>query len=282
MGTRVASDVLAGIRTAGDAVRARTRRVPEVGIVLGTGLGGFHDSLASEVVIPYADIPGFPESTVESHAGELHVGTLGGRPVAVMQGRVHYYEGYTMAQVGFPIRVLREIGCTTVVLTSACGGLKPELPVGSIVVATDHVNLMGDSPLIGPNPSELGQRFPDMSEPYSRSLVNLAERVAIEHGWVLPRVVFAGVVGPHLETAAEYRMLRWIGADVVGMSIVPETIVAVHGKQRVLAFHVVTDACLPDNLHPVDVPQILSVAAGAAPRLERLILDVVRRLDEAA
>jgi len=278
----MASEVLTGIRAAGDAVRARTRLRPEVGIVLGTGLGGFAASPATDAVVPYADIPGFPESTVESHAGEMHIGTLGGRAVAVMQGRVHYYEGYTMAQVGFPIRVLREIGCRTVVLTSACGGLRPELPAGSIVVSTDHVNLMGDSPLIGPNETELGERFPDMSEPYARPLVGLAERVAIEHGWVLPRVVFAGVVGPHLETAAEYRMLRWIGADVVGMSIVPETIVAVHGGQRVLAFHVVTDACLPDNLHPVDVPQILRVAAGAAPRLERLIVEVVRRLDEAA
>jgi purine-nucleoside phosphorylase len=277
----VTSELSSGIRAAGDAVRARTRLRPEVGVVLGTGLGGAVGALESAAVIPYADIPGFPVSTVESHAGELRMGTLGGRAVAVMHGRAHYYEGYPMAQVGFPIRVLRELGCGVVILTSACGALRPELPVGAIVATTDHVNLMGDSPLIGPNDRELGERFPDMSEPYSRALVALAERVALGHGWSLPRVVLAGVAGPHLETASEYRFLRWIGADIVGMSVVPETIVAVHGGQRVLAFNVVTDACLPDNLHPVDVPQILGVAAEAAPRLGRLIVDVVRRLDEA-
>jgi purine-nucleoside phosphorylase len=263
-------------------VRSRTQVRPEVGIILGTGLGDFAAALDVKSVIPYRDIPEFPVSTVESHAGELHLGTLAGRPVAVMKGRVHYYEGYTMRQVAFPVRVLRDLGCQTLVVTNAVGGLDPELTPGTIVATTDHINLMGDNPLIGENDDDLGPRFPDMSQPYDRTLVRLAEQIAIAQGWALARAVFVGVAGPNLETAAEYRFLRWIGADVVGMSLVPETLVAVHGGQRVLAFNIVTDACLPDNLHPVDIPEILRVAAGAAPRLIRLVTEVVRRLDEAA
>ena len=282
MGASVASEMLTAIRKAADAIRSRCALSPQVGIVLGTGLGDFTGALESPTAIHYSDIPGFPVSTVESHAGEMHIGRLGGRAVAVMKGRVHYYEGYSMQQVAFPARVLRELGCNTLVLTSAVGGMNPDMPAGTIVALTDHINLMADSPLIGPNDDELGPRFPDMSEPYSRALVNLAERVALEQGWMLQRAVLVAVPGPSLETAAEYRFLRWIGADVVGMSIVPETIVAVHGGQRVLAMSVVTDACLPDNLHPVDLSEILRIAAGAGPRLIGAIAEVVRRLDEAA
>jgi purine-nucleoside phosphorylase len=198
-----------------------------------------------------------------------------------MKGRVHYYEGYSMPQVGFPVRVLRELGCDTLILTSAVGSMNPEMLPGSIVAARDHINLMGASPLIGPNDESLGPRFPDMSEPYSRALLRLAMAVAEAQGWTLRPAVLAGLAGPSLETAAEYRFLRQIGADVVGMSVVPETIVAVHGGQKVLAFHVVTDACVPDNLHPVDLPEILRIAAGAAPRLMAAISEVVHRLDEA-
>jgi purine-nucleoside phosphorylase len=276
------SELLDSVRRAGDVIRCRTRVRPQVGVVLGTGLGDFADALQLEASIPYGELPEFPVSTVESHAGELHLGTLAGRPVAIMKGRVHYYEGYTMRQVAFPIRVLRELGCRTIVVTNAVGSMNPDMPPGSIVVTTDHINLMGDSPLIGPNDDELGPRFPDMSEPYARSLTKLAETIAIEQGWALQRAVLVALAGPSLETAAEYRFLRWIGADVVGMSVVPETLVAVHGGQRVLALNVVTDACLPDNLHPVDIPEILRVAGGAAPRLVRLVTEVVRRLDEAA
>jgi purine-nucleoside phosphorylase len=278
----MASQLSIRIDEAAAHVRGRSRTRPEVGIILGTGLGDFADALAVEAVVPYREIPHFPHSTVESHAGELHLGTLAGRPVAVMKGRVHYYEGYDMRQVAFPVRVLRALGCRTLVITNACGGMNPDLAPGTIVVTTDHINLMGDNPLIGENDDDLGPRFPDMSEPYARDLIALAERVALEHQIPLPRAVFVAVPGPNLETAAEYRFLRWIGADVVGMSIVPETIVAVHGGARVLAFHVVTDACLPDNLHPVDIPEILRVAAGASPRLIGAIAEVVRRLDEAA
>ena len=281
----MASELMTRIHEAADVVRARLKaanaKLPTLGIILGTGLGDFAAALENAVVVPYADIPHFPRSTVESHAGELHIGTLAGRTVAVMKGRVHFYEGYTMQQVGFPVRVLQAIGCTTLIITNAVGGMNPDMPAGTIVVTTDHINLMGDNPLIGPNDDELGPRFPDMSEPYSRALVAHAEKVALELRQPLQRGVFVGVPGPNLETAAEYRFLRGIGADVVGMSLVPENIVAVHGDMRVLAFNVVTDACLPDALHAVDIAAVLAVAGRTAPALTRLVSEVVRRIDEA-
>ena len=282
MATQVTTELREQIETAAAAVRKRTRVKPSIGIILGTGLGDFADALAVDAVVPYAEIPHFPVSTVESHAGELHLGTLAGHGVAVLKGRAHYYEGYTMQQVAFPVRVLRALGCDTLVITNAVGGMNPDLPAGSIVVTTDHINLMGDSPLIGPNDDTLGPRFPDMSEPYSRHLIALAEKVALDLKIPLQRGVFVAVHGPNLETAAEYRFLRWIGADVVGMSLVPENLVAVHGGQRVLAFNVVTDECLPDRLEPVDIPRILSVANRVAPTLTRLVTEIVRRIEEAA
>lgn len=280
----MASELLTQIREAAAAVRSRLDAAkapaPTVGIILGTGLGDFANALEGTVIVPYASIPHFPRSTVESHAGELHIGRLGGQVVAVMKGRVHYYEGYTMQQVAFPVRVLQAIGCTTLIITNAVGGMNPDMPAGTIVVTTDHINLMGDNPLIGPNDDELGPRFPDMSEPYSRALVAHAEKVALELRQPLQRGVFVGVPGPNLETAAEYRFLRGIGADVVGMSLVPENIVAVHGGMRVLAFNVVTDACLPDALHAVDIAAVLAVAGRTAPALTRLVTEVVRRIHE--
>jgi purine-nucleoside phosphorylase len=260
--------------------RGEAAPVADVGIILGTGLGDFAASLETPVVVPYADIPHFPRPMVESHAGELHLGRLAGRPTAVMKGRAHYYEGYTMQQVTFPVRVLKALGCSTLIVTNACGGMNPAMPAGTIVVTTDHINLMGDNPLIGPNDDTLGPRFPDMSEPYSRALIALAEQVAREQGLGLQRGVFVAVPGPNLETAAEYRFLRKIGADVVGMSLVPENIVAVHGGMRVLAFNVVTDASDPDHLRPVDLSEVLAVAGRTAPALTRLVTEVVRRLDE--
>jgi purine-nucleoside phosphorylase len=268
------------IEEAAAHVRARTSVRPEVGVILGTGLGDFADALRVETMVPYLEIPHFPRSTVESHAGELHLGTLSGRPVAVMKGRVHYYEGYPMEQVAFPVRVLKALGCRTLIITNSVGGMNPSMPAGTLVVTTDHINLMGDNPLIGENDDALGPRFPDMSEPYSRALVELAERVALDQRVPLQRGVFVAVPGPNLETAAEYRFLRWIGADVVGMSLVPENLAAVHGGQRVLALGIVTDQCLPDQLRPVDIPEILAVAGRAAPVLTRLVSEVVRRLDE--
>ncbi len=277
--TAVKSELMTQIDEAAAAVRKRTRVVPEIGVILGTGLGEFAQGLEVETVIPYREIPHFPVSTVESHAGELHLGKLAGKSVAIMKGRVHYYEGYTMRQVGFPTRVLKAIGCRTLVITNSVGGMNPNLAPGSITITTDHINLMGDNPLIGPNDDALGPRFPDMSEPYSRKLVKLCEQVALEQGTRVDRAVFVGVAGPNLETAAEYRFLRWIGADVVGMSLIPENLVAIHGGQRVLALNVVTDSCLPDNLRPVDISEVLAVAGRTAPVLMRLVTEVIRRID---
>jgi purine-nucleoside phosphorylase len=276
----MASEYLRRIEEAAAAVRARTKLAPRVGVILGTGLGDFADALELDSVVPYAEIPHFPVSTVESHAGELHLGRLAGRPVAVLKGRVHYYEGYAMREVAFPVRVLKALGCGTLVVTNAVGGMNPNMAPGSIVLTTDHINLMGDNPLIGSNDDELGPRFPDMSEPYARDLIALAERVALELRVPLQRGVLVAVPGPNLETAAEYRFLRWIGADVVGMSLVPEVIAAVHGGQRVLALNVVTDACLPDALKPTAIPEILAVAGRTAPALIRLVTEVIRRLDD--
>lgn len=275
----MAGELKARIEEAAASIRARTPVRPRVGVILGTGLGDFADALKLETVIPYREIPHFPHSTVESHAGELHLGRLADRPVAVMKGRVHYYEGYRMEQVAFPVRVLKALGCGTVIITNAVGGMNPTMPAGTLVVTRDHINLMGDNPLIGENDDSLGPRFPDMSEPYSRSLIAIAERAAESLEIPLQRAVFVGVAGPNLETAAEYRFLRWIGADVVGMSLVPEVIAAVHGGQRVLSFNVVTDTCDPDHLRPVSIPEILEVAASMAPVVIRLVTEVVRRLE---
>ena len=263
------------------ALRTRTALVPEVAVILGTGLGALSDTLVVETRVSYGDIPHFAASTVEGHRGELVFGKLAGRPAVVMNGRVHYYEGYTMRQVSFPVRVMQALGARTLIVSNAVGGMNPLFAKGDIMIVTDHINLMGDNPLLGPNDETLGPRFPDMSEPYDRALIRLAEDVALEERIAVKKGVFVAVAGPNLETAAEYRFLRGIGADVVGMSLIPENLVAVHGGLRTLAFAVVTDRCWPDALEPVDIPQILAVAAQAAPRLDRLVSRVVERLDEA-
>jgi purine-nucleoside phosphorylase len=262
------------------SLRGRTALVPEVGVILGTGLGTLAEGLTVETRVPYKDIPHFAVSTVESHKGELVFGKLGGRPAVVMSGRVHFYEGYTMRQVSFPVRVMQALGAQTLIVSNACGGMNPLFDAGDIMLVTDHINLMGDNPLIGPNDETLGPRFPDMSQPYDRALLKLAEDVALQEKLTVQKGVFVAVAGPNLETAAEYRFLRGIGADVVGMSLIPENLVAVHGGMRVLALAVVTDLCLADALEPVDIPKILAVAAQAAPRLDRLVTRVVARLNE--
>jgi purine-nucleoside phosphorylase len=269
------------IHGAVESLRGRDVGEPEIGLVLGTGMGTLAEKIQEEVVVPYEEIPHFPVSTVESHAGDLVFGTLSGRRVAVMKGRVHYYEGYSMKQVGFPVRVLRGLGAHTLITSSAVGGMNPLHATGDIVLVTDHINLMGDNPLIGPNDDELGPRFPDMSEPYDGQLLELAEHVALDEKIVAKRGIFVGVAGPCLETAAEYRFLRWIGADVVGMSLVPENIVAIHGGMRVLAFGIVTDICLPDALEPVNIERILKVAAEAEPKLARLVQRVIEEIPKA-
>ena len=266
------------VSAAADVVRARFGRVPDVAIVLGTGLGGLAARIAVETTIEYGDIPGFPLSTVESHAGRLLCGTLAGKTVIAMQGRFHRYEGYSLAQVTFPIRVLRALGAPSLVVSNACGGMHPLWAPGDLMLIADHINLLGDNPLIGPNDDRLGPRFPDMSEPYDRKLRALARTVANELRLTLREGVYVAVPGPNLETRAEYRYLRAIGADVVGMSTVPEVIVAIHGGMRVLGISIITDQCLPDALEPASVEKIIAVAARAEPNLTSLVCGVLERV----
>jgi purine-nucleoside phosphorylase len=263
---------------AADVLRARTKLRPELAIVLGTGLGGLAREIEVEAEISYGDIPGFPLSTVETHAGKLLAGRLAGRSVVAMQGRFHRYEGYDLEQVTFPVRVLHALGARTLVVSNACGGMNPLWGPGDLVLLSDHINLLGDNPLIGPNDDRLGPRFPDMSAPYDPGLRALARAAALELGMVLREGIYVAVPGPNLETRAEYRMLRSIGADVVGMSTVPEVIVAVHQGMRVVGVSIITDQCLPDALEPADIGRIVATAGRAEPQLTRLIVTLVERL----
>jgi purine-nucleoside phosphorylase len=265
------------VAAAADVIRKRTGLRPEVAIVLGTGLGALTREIEVDAEIPYDRIPGFPLSTVESHSGRLLVGRLAGRPVAAMQGRFHRYEGYDLQQVTFAVRVLHALGAETLVVSNACGGMHPLWAPGDLVVLSDHINLLGDNPLVGPNDDRLGPRFPDMSAPYDPSLRALARAAALELGIVLREGVYVAVPGPNLETRAEYRMLRAIGADVVGMSTVPEVIVAVHEGMRVIGISIITDQCLPDALEPADIGRIIETANRAEPQLTRLVTTVVER-----
>ena len=268
----------ANIDEAVSFIRSRSALKPETGIILGTGLGGLVREIVPETVLDYGEIPHFPLSTVESHQGKLILGTLAGKSVVAMQGRFHFYEGYSMQQVTFPVRVMKALGISILLISNAAGGMNPQFSKGSIMVITDHINLIGDNPLIGRNDNELGPRFPDMSEPYSRQLIGLASEVALQLGIRVERGVFVAVAGPNLETRAEYRFLRAIGADAVGMSTVPEVIVAIHAGIRVLGMSIITDECFPDALQPADVEQIIAVASEAEPRLTAVMKGVVARL----
>ncbi len=259
-------------------IRSRTDLKPKVGIILGTGMGALANAVAQSVVLSYKDLPHFPVSTVESHAGNLHLGWLEGVPVMMMQGRFHYYEGYSMKQITFPVRIMKALGCTMLIVMNATGSMNPLIPRGSIVLVADHINLMGSNPLIGPNDDDLGPRFPDMSEPYSRELIALAEEVALDLSIRVHKGVMIAVTGPCLETAAEYRFFRRIGADIVTMSTVPEVIVANHAGLKVLGISVVTDECLPDALRPADIREIIATAQSAEPRLTALVSGILARL----
>jgi purine-nucleoside phosphorylase len=251
---------------------------PAAGIILGTGLGKLTEDVKAEAVIRYEDIPHFPHSTAPHHKGQLVCGTLSGKPVVVMEGRQHFYEGYTLQQVTFPVRVMKALGAGVLVVSNACGGMNPQWQKGDLMLIEDHINLLGDNPLIGPNDDRLGDRFPDMCHAYDRELLKLGRRVALEEKIVCHQGVFVAVSGPNLETAAEYRFLRLIGADVVGMSTVPEVIVAVHSKMRVFGVSVITDQCLPDALEPVSLPEIIKTANEAEPKLRTLVRRVVAEL----
>jgi len=259
-------------------IRSKTNLKPEVMIILGTGLGRLAEQMETSESISYDQIPHFPVSTVESHSGRLLFGTLSGKNVMAMQGRFHFYENYTMQQIAFPVRVAKALGAHTLIVSNAAGGMNPIYRRGDIMCIVDHINMLGDNPLIGPNDDELGVRFPDMSEPYSRDLTELAEQVALDNGIKMHQGVYVAVSGPNLETRAEYRFLRMIGADVVGMSTIPEVIAATHMGMKVLGVSAITDECFPDSLQPVEMAEILEAANIAEPKLTKVISGVLKRL----
>lgn len=261
-----------------DAIRTVTDFGPQVALILGTGLGGLADEIEIVAEIGYESVPGFPVSTVESHAGRLLFGHLAGKPVVAMQGRFHRYEGYTLQQVSFPVRVMSALGAQSLFVSSACGGMNPLWSPGDLVLISDHINLLGDSPLVGEHDDSLGPRFPDMSAAYDPELRQIARNVARDLKIILREGVYVAVTGPNLETRAEYRFLRAVGADVVGMSTVPEVIVAAQSGMRVLGVSIITDACLPDALEPVDITRIIQTAADAEPQLTNLMKGVVEVL----
>lgn len=259
-------------------IRKVTRETYPVGIILGTGLGGLVREIEIASEISYGDLPHFPLSTVESHEGKLIFGKINGKNVVAMQGRFHYYEGYTMQQITYPVRLMKYLGVETLLVSNACGGMNPQYRRGDIMLMADHINLLGDNPLIGKNEDELGPRFPDMSEPYNNRLISLAEAIAMEHKIKLQKGVYIAVPGPNLETRAEYRFLRSTGADVVGMSTIPENIVANHMGMKVLGISIVTDECFPDALKPVNVEEIIAAAMEAEPKMTLIMKEVIKKL----
>ena len=261
-------------------IRTKTGSKPRIGIILGTGLGGLVKEIKKEVVIDYADIPHFAVSTVESHQGKLIFGTLAGKKIVAMQGRFHLYEGYTLKQITFPVRVMKFLGVKSILVSNAAGALNPLFQKGELMLISDHINLLGDNPLIGPNDDKLGPRFPDMSEAYSKELIAVAEQAALDLKIRMQKGVYAAMQGPNLETKAEYRFLRTIGADAVGMSTVPEDIVAVHMGMKVLGFSILTDECFPDALKPALLDDILKVAAKAEPKMTAIMKEVVKRMKQ--
>ena len=275
------SELRAAIRSAVETVQPRLSLTPRVAIVLGTGLGKVAESIRDAVSIPYGEIPGFVRTTVDTHAGALVAGRLGDCPVVCCSGRHHFYEGFSLAQITFPIRVMRALGAEVLVVSGACGGLNPAYQKGDLVALDDHINLMGVNPLIGPNDDTLGPRYPDLVAPYDPALRARVEALALAAGVRCHRGVYAAVAGPNLETRAEYRMLRTIGADVVGMSVVPEVLVGVHGGLRVVGLCVVTDVCLPDALRPVDIAEIIACANEAEPKMSGLVTKLCGELARA-
>ncbi len=259
-------------------IRKTTQAIPKVGIILGTGLGALSHEIKDPTVIPYEKIPHFPLSTVESHAGQLVFGKLGNTPVVAMKGRFHRYEGYTLQQVTFPVRVMKALGVQYLLVSNACGGMNRAYNPGDLMIIEDHVNLMGDNPLIGKNDDRLGPRWPDMIEPYSKELIALTEKIAWYKKIPVRKGVYVAVSGPNLETRAEYRWLSTF-ADVVGMSTVPEVIVAGHSGLKVLGISVVTDKCVADILEPADIQKIIRHAQEAEPKLTILMKEVAASLE---
>ncbi len=259
-------------------IRTKTPATPTIGIILGTGLGALVQEIEKETVIDYGEIPHFPVSTVESHHGKLIFGTLAGKKVVAMQGRFHYYEGYAMKQITFPVRVLKFLGVGTLLISNAAGALNQSYARGDVMLMSDHINLLGDNPLIGPNDDTLGPRFPDMSEPYSEELITKAETIARELGIKVQKGVYVAMQGPNLETRSEYRFLRTIGADAVGMSTVPEDIVAIHMGMKVFGVSIITDECFPDTLKPITLEEVIAVANKAEPKMTAIMKELVKRM----
>ncbi|MBU1706436.1 purine-nucleoside phosphorylase, partial [bacterium] len=271
-------NLLEKIEQTSEFLRSKIKTAPSVGIILGSGLGGLADDIDVSAIVPYEDIPHFPLSTVEFHAGKLHFGRLAGKMVMAMQGRFHYYEGYSMQEITFPVRVMKAMGVKALLISNACGCVNPLYHPGDLMIIDDHINLLGDNPLIGPNHDELGARFPDMSEPYSQRLIKIAEQVALDNKLLVQKGIFAAVTGPNLETRAEYRMLRLMGADVVGMSTVPEVIIARHADMEVFGMSVITDEGFADCLKPANIPEILRTAREAEPKLTEIMKGVIERM----
>lgn len=259
------------IKSCADFLKAKGFNAPEVGVILGTGLGAFVNEVDIEVSIDYADIPNFPTSTVEFHSGKLHYGSVNGKKVIVMQGRFHYYEGYAMDQIVFPVRVMKVMGVSSLLVSNAAGAVNPGYKKGDLMLLDDHINLLPENPLRGANMDELGSRFPDMSAPYSKRMNDALLNAAKELGIGVHKGVYASVTGPNLETRAEYRYLRTIGADAVGMSTVPEVIAAAHMGLETAAVSVLTDECDPDNLQAVDIAEIIAIAG----KTEKVLIQVV-------
>ena len=264
------------IQDAVGAIKKVWDKTPHAGIILGTGLGNFAENIEVEATLDYADIPHFPHSTATSHRGRFVFGMLCGLPVMVMEGRFHLYEGYPLSQITLPVRVMKALGCDLMIVSQAVGGMNPQYNPGDVMLIDDHINLLGDNPLVGVNDDRLGPRFPDMSQPYDFSLIEKGQQIARQGDFVVHRGVSVAVLGPCLETRAEYRFLRAIGADVVGMSTIPEAIVAVHAGLRVFGMAVVTDMCLPDALEVADVNEIIAVANSAEPKLRALVEGILQ------
>ena len=259
-------------------VRAKIPTPPLIGLLVGTGLGDTANGMDNVISFDYKDIPNFPVSTVPTHRGRVLFGNVAGKALMVMQGRFHYYEGYSMQEVTLPVRVMQMLGVKTLILSNAAGGINHLFHVGDIMVITDHINLTGNNPLIGPNLDEWGPRFPDMSQVYDRGLMALAEEAALENNIRVQKGVYAGLLGPSLETGAEIRFLKTIGADAVGLSTIPEVIAAVHGGMAILGFSVITNMNLPDRLKPARVEDIIAAAERTAPRLQAIMSGVIKEL----
>jgi len=272
------SKLILNINETLEVIKKHTKENYPIGIILGTGLGGLVKDINIKHQIDYENLPHFPISTVESHSGKLIFGTINGKNVVAMQGRFHFYEGYTMQQIAYPVRVMKFLGVETLLVSNACGGMNPKYRKGDVMIMTDHINMLGDNPLIGKNEDDLGPRFPDMSEPYSLELIELAEKIAVENNIAVQKGVYVAVPGPNLETKAEYKFLRETGADVVGMSTIPENIVANHMGMKVLGISIITDECFPDTLKPVNVEEIIATAMQAEPNMTLIMKELIKRL----